>query len=641
MSVGIIQKEKMTVVEVKDSGGSVVIEKSYLQDNGNQDYKHAAIGLPLDNFIIKNLYLPNVTKKELLKTIELQLEFHVPNHEIDYYTSYITKTCKSGYLLLIIAVKKTVDYKKAKAIIPVPVGLFAFAVSHKLFDKNENALLVYISEGTVITVAVQNGELVFMREFLSESNEKIKQRIQLSSQAVYLQHDRHFIDLNKIIVVCQDKSFKDIVAEAVDEKINVQWFDSSSFEKKDIGNLFLNAGVALFHPQNKAMSGWNVAKKPPGTRESLKRILIYAIPVLIIFLPIYYYAGYYSRNSEIKSIQARIDQYDLQLGNVDVISGKVAQGKAYIEAIGGPTLNFARIDKLFNVIDECRSDNLWVVSISGKLGGLFVVNGVANSYTDITNFIKNLEVSNFIDNINLNYSNEASGQNVNYQLTLRLSQDNSFILKPLTKEKKDLKDKKSDDKSNKPEMSNNTKENGKKQKENLDKTTVQEKKPDNSLSSTEGKTQSKNVKDKNNETVASSENNNIKKSATEQENTVKKEELQSQQESNKDENSKNFASSENSNIGNGSTTAESDNAVKYKKLQQQPQGNNDDNSKILENLQNRNIEKSTAEPDNAVENKEEISNEELKANNTSNTDKKTGTNNSINQTDNIQQQNSN
>ncbi len=441
MSVGVLQKEKTTVVEVKESSGSITIEKSYISDNESLDYKNVAVGLPLDDFIIKNLYLPNVSKKELQKTVDLQLEFHVPNHEADFYTGYITKACKSGYLLLILAVKKSVDYKKAKAIIPAPVGLFAYAVHQKLFEKDENVLLVYINNGAVTTVTVQNGELVFMREFLMENNDKIKQRIQLSSQAVYLQHDRHFIDLNKVVVISSDEKHKDIIVETVDETIDVQWINNSSFENEAAGNLLLNSGIALFYSKNKAMSGWSVAKKPPGARESLKRVLIFAIPVLIIFLPLYYYAGYYSNNSKIKSIQARIDQYNLQLGNVEVISGRVAQGKAYMEEIGGPTLNFARIDKLFNVIDECRSDNLWIVSISGKIGGLFVINGLANSYKDITDFIKNLETSNFIEDINLNYTNEASGSNVNYQLTLRLSTDNYFILKPEADEKKDNQNK--------------------------------------------------------------------------------------------------------------------------------------------------------------------------------------------------------
>ena len=437
MSVGILQKEKKTVVEIKESGNSVTVEKSYIAED-IVNCRHAVVGLPLDNFIIKNLYLPNVSKKELQKTIELQLEFNIPNHQEEYDTSYIVKEYSTGYLLMILAAKKSEKFGKAMAIVPAPLGLYSFAVHQKLIDKKTNTLLIYVNDNNVTSLTLEGNKPVFMREYPSETAKATKQRIQLSSQAVFLQAVRHFIDIDKIVVFSTSESYSNLIVEAVGKENEVQWFDSSEYDNKEVGNMLLHVGLALFHKQAKTMSDWSVSDKPPGTRESIKRILIFTIPLLIIFLPLYNYAEYYAKNSKIKSIQTELDQFSIQLGDVDKLGYKVSREKAYMDTIGNPSLNFARINKLFNVINMCRSDNLWLTSLSGKVDGLIVINGFAQSYSNITNFIKNLETFMFIKDINLNYSNETSGQSVSFQMTFRLAEGYSFILDSNSKTKSEV-----------------------------------------------------------------------------------------------------------------------------------------------------------------------------------------------------------
>ena len=99
--------------------------------------------------------------------------------------------------------------------------------------------------------------------------------------------------------------------------------------------------------------------------------------------------------------------------------------------IGDPSLNFARVNKLFNVINGCRSEHLWLTTLSGKVDGVIVITGFATSYSDITSFIKNFESSNFIHNINLNYTNESSDRGVGFQMTFELEKGYDFILKPI------------------------------------------------------------------------------------------------------------------------------------------------------------------------------------------------------------------
>ena len=444
MPIGILQKEKATVIEVTESGSSVIVDKSYIAES-DIDCKNAIVGLPLDNFIIKNVYLPNISKKELQKAIELQLEFNIPNHQTKYDTSYITKELRSGYLLLMVASKKTELNEKAKATVPAPLGLYSFAIHHDLINKKENTLLIYINEENITSITVKGTEVVFMREYPLNIIKNIMQRIQLSSQAVYLQPDRRFIDIKKIIVLSTDEKNKTLIAKAVGQEKKVQWVDSSEYDNKETGNLLLTAGLALFHNQYKAMSGWSISKKPPGKRESIKKILIFAIPILIIFLPLYYYAGYYAKSSNIKSIQTEINQISGQLGNFNKLGGQASKEKVYMKKIGNPILNFYRVNELFNIINSCRSNNLWLTSLSGRIDGMIVISGFAKSYSEITSFIKNLEASKFIKDSNLNYSNEASSQNVNFQMTFKLTKGYSFILekksskKPMTKVNNDEK----------------------------------------------------------------------------------------------------------------------------------------------------------------------------------------------------------
>ena len=430
MDTGILQKEKKALgVEIKESNGSVSIERSFNVESP-VGYKGAVVGLPLENFIIKNLYLPDLSKKELSKTVELQMEFNIPNYKVDYNASYIAKESKSGFILQIIAAKKSLCDKKSKIIIPSLLGMYAFAVYKKLLIKDSNALLIHIDKEQCSIVTLKNNEIVFMRSVALDRVTNFSSTVKLSSQAVFLQLERQFIDINKIVVFSADKKDKDLIVNSVDNNEEVVWVDIAEYTSKEKGDLFLSTGLALFKKQYKSMMGWSISEKPLGARDSIKRMLIFTVPLIIIFLPIYYYGQYYAKSLEISRIQHTINKFSDQLGGFSDFENQASQEKAYMEAIGNPSLNFARVDELFKVINLCRSRTLWLTSISGKVDDVIVISGFAQSYADITSFIKNLEASTFIRNINLNYTSESSGRNVGFQMTFELDKGYDFILRP-------------------------------------------------------------------------------------------------------------------------------------------------------------------------------------------------------------------
>ena len=141
-----------------------------------------------------------------------------------------------------------------------------------------------------------------------------------------------------------------------------------------------------------------------------------------------------------------VDQVSVQLGGTENLGSMVAQENVYMNKIGEPLLNFAKINKLFNVINSCRSDSDWLTSISGNVNGMIVISGFAQSYSDITNFIKNMEASKFIRSINLNYSNEAAGENVSFQMTFKLEKGYSFIFDSSSEKSPEITNKPSLDK---------------------------------------------------------------------------------------------------------------------------------------------------------------------------------------------------
>ena len=328
MAIGILQEEKNILVEIKEDNGSVVIDRTYIMESSS-GCRDSVIGLPLENFIIKNLYLPNVTKKELPEAIELQMEFNIPNYKTDYDTNYVIKPFKAGYILHIVAAKKDSYDKKVKAVIPALLGVYAFAAHMKLFSEDSNTLLLYIDKKHCSFLTLKGDDVVFMRNAPREQIQHISSMIRLSSQAVFSQVEREFIDINKIIVFSEDSKDKDLVSNALTDAREVDWIDISKYrsEKEEIGNLFLPVGLALFDKQNKIISGWSVSRKPPGLRQSLKRVLFLIVPILIIFLPLYNYAQYYSKTSKVKAIEERINKFSVKLGGVDELGDKIAREK--------------------------------------------------------------------------------------------------------------------------------------------------------------------------------------------------------------------------------------------------------------------------------------------------------------------------
>jgi Tfp pilus assembly protein PilN len=433
-----ISDDDIQGVNVVEEGKKFKITDTFSDLKGLLNTKKPIIGLPFEKFITKTVKLPKLTKDELKNAVELQEQFILGESGYNQYLLNSTLIQQSnGYMLFIVAADVPEDLKKLKSsvIIPAQLGLYAYAYKEKLIDHKKSIMLVYAGSEYTHLLVISELNIVFMRTFTSKSD--INSEIRLSEQAVYLQQERFFLAIDEYIVFSNNDNFKkklNISDDAV-----VRWIDTSVYNQPE-KELIIPLGLSFFQNSAKHLVGWNVAKKPLTTTESLKRSLYWIAPILLLFLPVYYYADYYNDQKIIGNIKSEIAQYSESANKVDMLAEKLRKIEDILLEYAGPCLAYAKFDYLLRTINSSRPKNLWLTNISGKVTGDIIITGFAGTFSEISFLINKLNESELIKNVNLNYSNASNAGKVNFQLTVRLNPNNEFVLDDLKELANNLED---------------------------------------------------------------------------------------------------------------------------------------------------------------------------------------------------------
>lgn len=422
MSVGISFDKQFIGVSIIESGSNFQI-KNIFSDQQDSNIKQPVIGLPIQNFTIKNIFLPNVSKAELENTIKLQKEYNFGKNEaVEFKVNHAIKKTSTGYLLLLIS-GHGLDSKKnkPKAVIPEPLALYSIARLEKLIDDKQNYMLLYFKGEEIILLVTMGYEVVFMRSFHKNSN--LATEIKLSAQAVYLQYERFILNVNKFVIFSQNELDKKTIQNILPNSEMV-WINIEKYQGPNKTDLFIPIGLALFNNHLKSYSYWNVAKPPLSKTESLKKFLRIGVIIALVMFPLFLYMNYYSSVFQINKLKKNLRKSSNQLNEINSIEQKLAQISNFMKLAGNPVLTYTNFYELLNIIDKSRTDDIKLASVTGKPSDEIVVSGFTNSFSNISLFIKNLNASRLIKTLSLNYSSESGelGKNVAFQLTLKINE---------------------------------------------------------------------------------------------------------------------------------------------------------------------------------------------------------------------------
>ena len=211
MKTGFIytNQDELLGVNVSEDGKAVKVNNSYYNNIELNSVKAPVVGYSFDMFITKTVKMPKLSKDELKKTVELQIEFLLGENA---YSKYLINTklisSSTGNTLFIVAGKIPEDAKKLRksTILPSSLGMLSFAVKEKLINEKKSTMLIHAGADYTNLVVITDKEIVFMRTFSSQSD--LNSEIRLSRQAVYLQAERCFIEIDEYVVFYLDDKIK-------------------------------------------------------------------------------------------------------------------------------------------------------------------------------------------------------------------------------------------------------------------------------------------------------------------------------------------------------------------------------------------------------------------------------------------------
>jgi hypothetical protein len=424
---------------IKLNNNNILLESCSDDKKTISNLKRSTLALPIDKFNLHNTYIPQIKGENLEKAIELQVEICLgSDYKNKFEVVYFINQLASGHSLFILGLeKKEIPDFKVTAIIPEGVSLVLYAIFKKLITLNDNSLLLYYYNERLLTTVIEAGKIVFIREQNSIKEEELRANLKHSSQSYYLQYERHYIDVDNIIIFSNTHSLKNqISAVFTKEHIKTTFCDLNEFiDQKTNKCNFIGVASALFAISTKNLKKWSVINKGSSGKHSLKRLMISIGIILVILLPLYNYSEYYKFNSDTNKVKNIIKLYHAQLSEVISQELELKNKETYMHTYGNKVLSYFIIYDFFNVFNKCRSDNIKISNFQAKEAKYILISGSATAYSEVSDLIKKLKLEKeLINNIKLNYSTEPKTRNVTFNIEIELNERTTLANKLIKKD---------------------------------------------------------------------------------------------------------------------------------------------------------------------------------------------------------------
>jgi len=428
MPAGIIlNNNKYSGVIAEPDRNGINVTSSIPESEDTADISGAIIGIPFDRFFIKTVPLPIMEKAKLQEAVNLQISFHLPYDEKSAHITHQIQKRKKDQALVIVATPK-IREQKVKAVFPIPIALAGLGIQFDFLKADKSTLVVCITNDHVHTLTLKGFKVMFMRTFPRDNmgngdTKGLVRDLRLSCQEVYFQEERHSIKPDQTIVFAKENN------ELEDFLVNqyfgeLRWVPpekciKSNVKAAEMENLFVPCGLAALHKHLKKFKGWNVNHTEIDYLASIKRGILYTIPLWPLFLLLYYYGDISSINRKIDALEGKKRALAPKYRQVIDVEENVTIMENFMSDSGMGAKTPGMWFDLIALLEKQRPENLWINTISGKAYNVCIANGKTKSYPKVTKFIKNLDASGEFDDLQLVYTQKTE-KDVDFQISFKI-----------------------------------------------------------------------------------------------------------------------------------------------------------------------------------------------------------------------------
>lgn len=387
-----------------------------------------SIGIDLEDFRTESFFTQETEDKKVREIEELQKEYLQgdENGNEGEFKCVSEKSDKGTGLLFLQAAMPDVSDKAC--VYPAFVGLYALAHRESLIASGSNLLILFFIDGMVMSVAVEGERIVFARKF--PDNEQLAMNVKISSQSVFFVKQRHFIAMDKILVISSNngdlQKLENISGGAELHFLDISGnFVGSDLDESAHGRATIAYGMSLA-PRIPQLAVWNLMVSRKSQWEKSRWCFLRLIVLILLGIPVILGAEIITNKMLVRRVDDKAESieplYRRVAGTVSVINQMKSFAKHSGREIIGPDICF----NIFSEIDKARSNNLWLTSIAGDPYKTISLNGVSADYPAMLKFLEKLALSKKIKNPQLVFANLTDKGRVEFQVILSYKFDKAF-----------------------------------------------------------------------------------------------------------------------------------------------------------------------------------------------------------------------
>lgn len=380
-----------------------------------------ALAVSLDRMKFKQIFTEETAPGKVEEIIKLQQEcLKADQEQSSALQHFIVEKGEKGSGILTLSTPSPETAHPA-LLYPVHAALYALAYRNGFIKPGTNTLVLFFSERTVLSLAVESGSIVFARSF--PDNDELASAIRFSSQSVYFVKQRDFLSIDTTVVISPEKEDAEKVKKGCGEGEKVEFIDISNYfsgnnlSKAELADMALAYGISLAAGIAE-LDKWRFGNR--GKAAWKKKWLLARCAVLLLAAgPLIYAADIISNKVLIARIDKKAAAIAPMASRVSQIMSDVNIFKSFASRTGrkfiGPDICF----EIFSALDKARGSDLYLTALAGNPYGTISVNGSAGSYPSMLAFIEHLSTSDKLSSSELIYANTTDSGSVEFQLILK------------------------------------------------------------------------------------------------------------------------------------------------------------------------------------------------------------------------------
>lgn len=413
MATVVVKNKDFAVLNLSSKGTSLLVKKIRILPDASQVklLKGAAWAVPLSELTFEYVSIPVPKDADVKKIVELQNSFYFPKWGSDAVAALSYSWAANNINYRIFGYEAP---KNTKPVYALTKGLAVVQLAFHLnkINADKSVLVVCAEDCQLSTVMIDKNNVGLMREIMNpmDINCELRLSMQVKSNGI----EEGFKPADEILWF-GDSS---LLTENLMKEFNIEVVDTSNLlselpEGISQTDMLAAAGMLFNNKKNHCLGPWKMTEKKDSPSTVLKRMSVWLLPLLFVLFGLYTWFEVWLMQDKIRHYKNEFSRIQNHYQAVRTIKENYIGVMSFLSNKEKPLKSAEKWQNIFDKLSKNRPYGVKLKSLSGGLSSDLTINGEAEGFHQIAQYLQSLRSTDLFKKTILKSSTEHNDKDRN------------------------------------------------------------------------------------------------------------------------------------------------------------------------------------------------------------------------------------